>query len=85
MGNIQRHHPTLYTRDVSYLLDSSAHKVGGKKNADSWRLASSPDPSVESSRYSYAYSDTKIAVNYIKVTAENVFKNGITFHSKLTS
>ena len=32
-----------------------------------------------------AGSDTKIAGNYIQVTAENVFKNGITFHSKLTS
>ena len=34
MGNIQRHHQTLYTRDVSQFLDSYAHKVEGKKNVD---------------------------------------------------
>ena len=34
MGNIQRHHQTLYTRDVSQCLDSYAHKVEGKKNVD---------------------------------------------------
>ena len=62
MGNIQRHHQTMYTRDISQFLDSYAHKVEGKKNVDTC---------FESSvAVRLAGSDIKIAGNYIQVTAQ---------------